>query len=106
MRSSGFFRDSRRGQGAHCATEGRTTGPGRTEHEREHPLGIPDGQLLRDLAAHRLAVNMRAWHPRGVHDRGDVVRHLLDTESLIGSVGEARAAVIKTQNAKPPQLGQ
>ena len=49
---------------------------------------------------------MRAWHPRGVHDRGDVVRHLLDTESLIGGVGEARAAVIKTQNAKPPQLGQ
>ena len=49
---------------------------------------------------------MRAWHPRGVHYRGDVVRHLLDTESLIGGVGEARAAVIKTQNAKPPQLRQ
>jgi len=31
---------------------------------------------------------------------------LLDTESLIGGVGQARAAVIKTQNAKPSQLGQ
>ena len=49
---------------------------------------------------------MRAWHARGVHDRGDVVRHLLDTEGLIGDVGQARAAVIKTQNAKPPQVGQ
>jgi hypothetical protein len=37
----------------HCATEGRTTGPRGTEHEREHPLRVPDGQLLRDLAAHR-----------------------------------------------------
>ena len=93
-------------EGPHCATEGRTTGKGGAEHEREHALGVPDGQLLRNQAAHRCAINVRARHPGGVHDRGDVVRHLLDTESLIGGVGQARAAVIKTQNAKPPQLGQ
>jgi len=49
---------------------------------------------------------MRAWHARGVHDRGDIIGHLLDTEGLIGGVGQARASVIKTQNAKPSQLGQ
>jgi hypothetical protein len=42
--------------------------------------------------------------PRGVHDRGDVVRHALDGESLIGGVGEAGAAVVETKDAKPPQL--
>jgi hypothetical protein len=90
----------------HCATEGRTTGPRGTEREREHPLRVPDGQLLRDLAAHRCAVNVRSWHPRGVHGSDDVVRHLLDSDSLIRGVGQARAAVIKPQNAKPSQLGQ
>ena len=75
----------------------------RSQHDRAHPVGVPERQLLRDHPAQREAVHVRLVDAGGVEDRDGVVGHRLHGVAVQARVRPAHAAVVEGDDAKRPR---
>ena len=78
-------------------------GIGAGEDETAHPVGVLQGQLLRDHPAHRHADDVRAGDPERVEQADGVVGHLVDGVRAGRLGAPADAAVVEDDRAVVPR---
>ncbi len=80
----------------------RHAGRGASEHQAAHARRVPERELLRNHAAHRDAVDVRAVDLRMIEDRRDVIRHIGHGPRCIGLVALAGAAIVDEDSFEAP----